>query len=148
MFKLFYPQTGNFFYATRSSAGFDVSASRAVSILPDHWEIIPTDLYIMEHIDGTIEVNDKKYKIIPEIQIRSRSGLSSKFGVSVLGGVSTIDCDYRGEIKVTLINQGKVTYKVKKGERIAQGVCALVFQIPGVEIKQVERNDNGFGSTG
>lgn len=148
MFKLFYPQSGNFFYATKSSAGFDISSNQDVTILPGSWKIISTGLYIVESIDGMMEFENNKYKIVPEIQIRSRSGIASNFGVSILGGVSTIDADYRGEIRVTLINQGTIPYSIKKGGRIAQGVCSLTFQAPGVEVKQVERKDNGFGSTG
>lgn len=148
MFKLFYPQSGNFFYATKSSAGFDISSNQDISIAPGAWKIISTALYIVESIEGDIEISDKKHKIIPEIQIRSRSGMATNFGVFILGGVSTIDSDYRGEIKVTLINQGTSAYDIKKGDRIAQGVCSLTIQIPGVEIKQIERKARGFGSTG
>jgi dUTP pyrophosphatase len=86
-----------------------------------------------------------------EAQIRPRSGLALKHGISMLNNPGTIDADYRGEIKVLLINHGKQSFAIKRGDRIAQMV---VHEIPVVEFQEVERLDDttrgagGFGSTG
>ena len=86
-----------------------------------------------------------------EVQVRPRSGLAAKNGVTVLNTPGTIDSDYRGEIKVILINLGKDDFVIKNGERIAQLVVAPVTQ--GIFVKvdaldETERGEKGFGSTG
>jgi dUTP pyrophosphatase len=137
------------FYATRHSAGFDICAAQDAVIAPGQWVLIPTGLSIVESMGvQTFSVGEYALSVLPELQIRPRSGLALKHGVTVLNAPATIDADYRGEICVTLINHGKETFSVKKGDRIAQGVCALVTQAPGVSIKDVERGTGGFGSTG
>ena len=114
------------------------------------------------NIAGNISIDPGKTAIIPtglalsvpkgfEVQIRPRSGLAAKKKISVLNTPGTIDSDYRGEIKVILINQGQETFKVEKGLRIAQMVVCPVVQ---AQIKEVEdlsetkRGKGGFGSTG
>lgn len=86
-----------------------------------------------------------------EAQIRPRSGLAVKHGVTIVNAPGTIDSDYRGEVKVGLINLSGVPYTIKRGERIAQMVIQQVFQ-PQVrqveELDETERNSGGFGSTG
>ena len=127
-------------YETAGSSGMDLAANIVdnISIDPGKTAIIPTGLALS----------------IPkgfEVQIRPRSGLAAKQKISVLNTPGTIDSDYRGEIKVILINQGQETFKVEKGLRIAQMVVCPVVQ---AQIKEVEdlsetgRGKGGFGSTG
>ena len=86
-----------------------------------------------------------------EAQIRPRSGLAVKHGVTIINAPGTIDSDYRGEVKVGLINLGRTPYTIKRGERIAQMVIQQVFQ-PRIrqveELDETERDSGGFGSTG
>ena len=86
-----------------------------------------------------------------EVQIRPRSGLAYKYGLTVLNSPGTIDADYRGEIMVLLINLSNEFYTIKKGERIAQAVIAPVVQAKIVEVNELsdtKRGEKGFGSTG
>jgi len=86
-----------------------------------------------------------------EVQIRPRSGLAFKYGITVLNSPGTIDSDYRGEIKVLLINLGSEDFEIKKGERIAQAVVAPAIQAEIVEVDELndtKRGKGGFGSTG
>jgi dUTP pyrophosphatase len=86
-----------------------------------------------------------------EAQVRPRSGLASKHGVTVLNSPGTIDADYRGEIGVLLINHGGVPFPVRRGERIAQMVIAPVVRVelaPAAELSATNRGGGGFGSTG
>ena len=127
-------------YETAGSSGMDLAANIVgnISIDPGKTAIIPTGLALS----------------VPkgfEVQIRPRSGLAAKKKISVLNTPGTIDSDYRGEIKVILINQGQETFKVEKGLRIAQMVvCPVVqAQIKEVEdLSETERGKGGFGSTG
>ena len=127
-------------YETAGSSGMDLAANIAGNIIidPGKTAIIPTGLALS----------------VPkgfEVQIRPRSGLAAKKKISVLNTPGTIDSDYRGEIKVILINQGQETFKVEKGLRIAQMVvCPVVqAQIKEVEdLSETERGKGGFGSTG
>jgi len=85
------------------------------------------------------------------VQIRPRSGLAYKYGITVLNSPGTIDSDYRGEIKVLLINHSNEAFNIKKGDRIAQGVLAKVIEANIIEVKELNvtsRGDRGFGSTG
>ena len=127
-------------YETAGSSGMDLAANIAgnINIDPGKTAIIPTGLALS----------------VPkgfEVQIRPRSGLAAKKKISVLNTPGTIDSDYRGEIKVILINQGQETFNVEKGLRIAQMVvCPVVqAQIKEVEdLSETERGKGGFGSTG
>jgi dUTP pyrophosphatase len=86
-----------------------------------------------------------------EAQVRPRSGLASKYGVSVLNSPGTIDADYRGEVKVILINLGEETFEIRRGDRIAQMVVAPVSAVSFSEkdtLNETERGSSGFGSTG
>ena len=127
-------------YETPGSSGMDIAANleNEVSIIPGEKVIVPT---------GFALSIPKDY----EVQIRPRSGLAAKNNISVLNTPGTIDSDYRGEIKVILINLGKKNFIVEKGLRIAQMVlCPLIK----AKIKEVEtldattRGSGGFGSTG
>lgn len=127
-------------YKTSGAAGADVCAflSESVVIKSGEFAMIPTGLSFA----------------IPEgyeIQVRPRSGLAAKNGVTVLNTPGTIDSDYRGEVKVILINHGKYAFTVNNGDRIAQLIVAPVTQ--GIfektdELDSTERGEGGFGSTG
>ncbi len=128
------------FYATPDSAGMDVQAAVETSIVlePGERDLIPTGL-IAEIPRGF------------EIQVRPRSGLALKHGISLVNSPGTIDSDYRGEIKIIMINHGNESFTIKRGERIAQLIVAPVVQLPIVEVIDVsdtERGIGGFGSTG
>ena len=127
-------------YETNGSSGMDLAANinSNVNIEPGKTAIIPTGLFLS----------------IPngfEVQIRPRSGLAAKKKVIVLNTPGTIDSDYRGEIKVILINLGNETFKVEKGHRIAQMVVCPVVKAQLKEVDDLEktkRGSGGFGSTG
>ena len=127
-------------YGTAHSAGFDLAAciSADVAIAPGEVQIIPTGLAIALPIGF-------------EAQVRPRSGLAAKNGITVLNTPGTIDADYRGELKVILINHGKEVFLVTNGMRIAQMVIAkhevVEFRIVD-DLEHTERGSKGFGSTG
>ncbi len=127
-------------YATILSAGLDLKANISESILlkPLQRSLIPTGLFI-ELPEGF------------EAQIRPRSGLAFKHGLTVLNSPGTIDADYRGEIKVLLVNLSETDFIVNNGERIAQMVIAKHEQIiwePVIQLEKSNRGSGGFGSTG
>lgn len=127
-------------YATAQSAGMDLYAAvtDSVRLSPGQTAMIATGL--------KIALPDNM-----EAQIRPRSGLAAKFGVTVLNSPGTIDADYRGEIKVILINHGQADFMIERGERIAQMVIAPVTQIqwePVSVLSDTSRGSGGFGSTG
>ena len=127
-------------YETGLSAGMDVRAEleKPIVLNPGSSNLIPTGLYV---------------EIPPgyEIQVRPRSGLAFKRGITVLNAPGTIDADYRGELGVILINTSSESQKIEPGERIAQLVISPVYQIEWVEVDELgetERGSGGFGSTG
>lgn len=130
-------------YATDGAAGFDFRASLDYPTLiqPGQVLLIPTGLYF------ELPTN-------LELQVRPRSGLAAKHGVTVLNSPGTVDSDYRGEVKVILINHGKEPFKIENGDRIAQGVIANVMGKQMIkfnkttELSGTERGEGGFGSTG
>ena len=127
-------------YETNGSSGMDLAANidANINIDPGKTAIIPTGL--------TLSI-PKGF----EVQIRPRSGLAAKQKISVLNTPGTIDSDYRGEIKVILINLGQDSFKVEKGLRIAQMVVCPVIQAQLKEVNdlsETERGKGGFGSTG
>jgi dUTP pyrophosphatase len=127
-------------YQTELSAGMDLHANieESISLIPGARMLIPTGLFI--------EL-PKGY----EAQVRPRSGLALKHGITVLNSPGTIDADYRGEIKVLLINHGQETFEIQNGERIAQMVVAqhaVVQWANTTELNVTERGDGGYGSTG
>jgi len=134
------------FYATLNSAGFDVMSKESFMLKPQERKLVSTGLRIVEA--QSFDLKELPVKLIPEIQIRPRSGLAFKYGITVLNAPSTIDADYRGEIKILLINHGQEDFFVQEGDRIAQAVCAAVFQAPGLAVQSVTRGEGGFGSTG
>ena len=127
-------------YETEGSSGLDLAANidEQIKILPGKSEIIPTGLAV---------AIPKNF----EIQIRPRSGLAAKNQVSVLNTPGTIDADYRGEIKVILINLSDKVFVVEKGMRVAQMVVCPVIKVSLKEVTKLEiteRGSGGFGSTG
>jgi len=130
-------------YMTDYASGIDLYASidKPVSIYPGEYKSIPT---------GVIIALPAGY----EAQVRPRSGLALKFGITLLNSPGTVDADYRGEIKVLLINHGKEPFTVINGMRIAQLVIARIERADIVEVARIEelentrRSSGGFGHTG
>lgn len=125
-------------YQSEEAAGFDLHSIEDIVIKVGERKLIGTGL--------AFEI-EKGY----EVQIRPRSGLAFKHGITVLNSPGTIDSDYRGEIKVLLVNLGEEDFEIKKGERIAQAVIAPVVQAEFEEVKELsdtKRGSGGFGSTG
>ena len=127
-------------YETEGSAGMDLKAvlNEPVILAPGERRLIPTGLFI-ELPQGY------------EAQVRARSGLAIKHGISLINCVGTIDSDYRGEIQVPLVNLGQEDFEIKNGERIAQMVIAKYEQISWKitdELSETERGAGGFGHTG
>lgn len=127
-------------YETANAVGLDVRAntSEAIRLAPLERAMVPTGLYV-EIPEGY------------EIQVRPRSGLAAKYGISVANAPGTIDPDYRGEIKVILVNLSNDVFELKPGERIAQLVVAQFTRIEWECVEQLsdtERGAGGFGSTG
>lgn len=127
-------------YATSSSAGMDLKADVGEPIVLGSLEraMVPTGIFIQ----------------LPEgyeAQIRPRSGLAAKYGISITNSPGTIDADYRGEIKVLMVNLSKDPFTVNPGERIAQMVVARYEKVEWEEVETLEesaRGEGGFGSTG
>jgi len=127
-------------YATAQSAGADLRANltEPVVLKPMERALIPTGLFF-EIAEGY------------EVQIRPRSGLAFKHGITVLNAPGTIDADYRGEIGVLLINLSDQPFTIENGERVAQMVVAAYKQVDwkaATELTETERGTGGFGSTG
>ena len=125
-------------YATSGAAGMDVVSAESVTIRPGQRHAVATGLSVA----------------IPEnyeIQVRPRSGLAFKHGITVPNTPGTIDSDYRGELKVLLINHGADDFAIARGDRIAQLVLAPVTQAKWDEVEDLDetsRGEGGFGSTG
>lgn len=127
-------------YATEGSAGVDIRADLQEDIILDSLDrfLIPTGIFV-EIPEGY------------EIQIRARSGLSIKKGLTLVNAVGTIDSDYRGEIMVPIINLSKEKAVISHGERVAQMILAKYERIEfkeAEELKDTQRGDGGFGHTG
>lgn len=127
-------------YATPLSAGMDLRAAidMSITLAPLERAMVPTGLYV-ELPAGY------------EMQVRPRSGLAAKHGITVLNSPGTIDADYRGEIKVILVNLSNIPFEIVPGERIAQAVVAKHERVEWQQVdslEQTERGAGGFGSTG
>jgi len=127
-------------YATQASSGMDLRArlDQPLALKPLERALIPTGLAIALPAGH-------------EAEIRPRSGLAAEFGITVLNAPGTIDADYRGEIKVILINLGAAPCEIKDGDRIAQIVFKETVRIAWQEVEQLPespRGEGGFGSTG
>ena len=128
------------FYETEGSAGMDLKAyiEEPLVLKPGQRMLVPTGLYI-ELPAGY------------EAQIRARSGLAIKKGIGLVNGIGTIDSDYRGEIKVILINWGDEDFVIENGDRIAQMVIAKYERVEweiSDDLSETERGSGGFGHTG
>jgi dUTP pyrophosphatase len=129
-------------YQSAEAAGLDLLAAvpdaEPLTLAPGKHAMVPTGLVIA----------------LPsgfEAQVRPRSGLAAKHGVTVLNSPGTIDADYRGEIRVILINHGAAPFVIRRGERIAQMVIAPVLRaalVPAASLSETDRGGGGFGSTG
>ncbi|WDA41753.1 dUTP diphosphatase [Erythrobacter sp. BLCC-B19] len=125
-------------YATEGAAGMDVVSAESVTLAPGARHAVATGLALA----------------IPagyEVQVRPRSGLALKHGITVPNTPGTIDSDYRGELKVILINLGSEPFVIQRGDRVAQLVLAPVVQAAWDEVAELdatERGEGGFGSTG
>ncbi|EFL88232.1 dUTP diphosphatase [Ahrensia sp. R2A130] len=125
-------------YETAGSAGFDLKAAEDLTIEPGERALVATGL-AMALPSGH------------EGQVRPRSGLAVKHGITVLNSPGTVDEDYRGEVKVPLINHGHEAFVITRGMRIAQMVVAPVVQVDVAEVDELDdtsRGSGGFGSTG
>lgn len=127
-------------YETAGSAGMDIRAwiPEPITIEPGKRALIPTGLF-MEIQPGY------------EVQLRARSGLAIRQGICLANGIGTIDSDYRGEVKVALINLGEEAFTVNSGDRIAQMVVCAYTRAeiePAQELAESGRGSGGFGSTG
>ena len=127
-------------YATQGSAGLDLLAATDtdIELAPGARMAVPTGIAI-------------ELPLGVEAQVRPRSGLAAKHGVTVLNSPGTVDADYRGEVNVLLINHGDTPFPIRRGERIAQMVIAPVVQaqlVPVTQLSTTDRGSGGFGSTG
>jgi dUTP pyrophosphatase len=127
-------------YATAGAAGLDIRAhlSEAITLQPLERRLIPTGLFL-------------EIPLGYEVQIRPRSGLAFKHGITVLNSPGTIDSDYRGEVGVLLINLSNEAFVIENGERVAQMVVAAHEQASWKEVSELsdtDRGAGGFGSTG
>jgi dUTP pyrophosphatase len=125
-------------YASEDAAGLDVAAAEELTLNPGQRQAVGTGF--------AIEI-PRGY----EVQVRPRSGLAMKHGITCLNTPGTIDSDYRGEVKVILVNLGQEPFEIRRGERIAQLVPAPVLRadfVEASELSDTERGSGGFGSTG
>jgi dUTP pyrophosphatase len=128
------------FYATSGSAGMDIHAAIIDDLIlqPGKVELIPTNI--------SFEI-----PLGYEIQVRPRSGLAANHSIGILNSPGTIDSDYRGEVKIIVMNFGKEDFKISRGDRIAQLIVSKVYTAKIVEVKDLNssnRGDGGFGHTG
>jgi len=127
-------------YATEGSSGMDIRAvlKNPLFLKPNEMELIPTNI--------SVEI-----PIGFELQVRPRSGLAAKHGIGILNSPGTIDSDYRGEIKIIMMNFGKDEFIIQPGDRIAQLVVSKIYKAKIEEsekLKTSNRGDGGFGHTG
>ena len=127
-------------YATEGASGMDLCAylEEPMTLLPMERKLIPTGIYV-EIPEGY------------EGQVRARSGLAIKKGIGLVNGIGTIDSDYRGELRVPLINWGGEPFEIQDGDRIAQLVIAKYERVqvePVQELSDTDRGEGGFGHTG
>jgi dUTP pyrophosphatase len=127
-------------YSTPGSAGMDIRAAidETIILSPGKIVLVPTNL--------VVEIPEEY-----EIQVRPRSGLAINHGIGILNSPGTIDSDYRGEVKIILINHSENDFEIKCGDRIAQLVLSRIYKaelIESIELKNSNRGEGGFGHTG
>jgi dUTP pyrophosphatase len=144
-----------------SFAWLDSEKNKDLS-LPAYQSELASGMDVAAAVDSAISIHPSEIKMIPtgfalaippgyEIQIRPRSGLAVKHGVTVINSPGTIDADYRGEVKIALVNHGQEIFKIKRGDRIAQMILAPVCQaeiILSESLDPTKRQGGGFGHTG
>ncbi len=128
-------------YSTKASAAADLRSSVDLVIPAGTRSRVPTGVWI-----ESVDWNQVPDGMIPELQVRARSGLAFKYGVMLTNGVGTVDADYPDEIGVLLYNSGSENFVIQKGDRIAQITLNLVSRISQLEVGGVR--EGGFGSTG
>lgn len=141
MIRLRYDEESRPGYASTYSAGCDLKARTGGVIEPGQVALVPTGVFIEGFDSSAFPAGT-----YPELQIRARSGLARKHGITLANGVGTVDADYPDEIGVLLLNTSATTFSFSKGERIAQMVLSLVARIPGLPVGGDRQG--GFGSTG
>ncbi len=140
---------GEIGYKHAGDAGFDLRAAivEPVVLKPGQFMPIPTGVCFELIPDNTLPTG-----VNYEIQIRARSGLAAKFGITMMNGVGTVDLGYRGEVRAILVNHGSSDFVIQPGDRIAQAVVAPVMCVDFVRVESVSndttRQAGGFGSTG
>ncbi len=127
-------------YSTEGSSGMDIRAAVKYNMIvgPGEVVLVPTNL--------SVEIPEGY-----EIQVRPRSGLAAKYGIGILNSPGTIDSDYRGEIKIIMMNFSKEEFKISRGDRIAQLVVSKVYQADldeSNDLNSSKRGEGGFGHTG
>lgn len=149
------PNETNGFFITKTDDAKDLP-------LPKYMTETAAGMDLYANVENCIIIKSGEYKLIStgikiemppgyEAQIRPRSGLALKYGITMLNSPGTIDSDYRGEIKVIMINFGSEDFEIKRGERIAQMVISKAEQVIFKEVNQLsssKRGENGFGHTG
>jgi len=122
---------------TAGSSGADLAAAveESITLEPGKYALIPTGLSMAIPVGY-------------EVQVRPRSGLAAKHGVTVLNTPGTVDADYRGEVKVILINLGEESFEITRGMRIAQAVVAEVPRVEYLEVSELDETDRGAGGFG
>jgi len=141
LIKLRYAPESAPIYSTSGSSGADLKSTIDLIIPAGQRARIPTGVWI-DSVDWSAVPAGQ----IPELQIRARSGLAFKFGLTLANGIGTVDADYPDEIGVLIANQGDKDFTVNRGDRIAQMVLVLVHRIPELAVGALRQG--GFGSTG
>jgi dUTP pyrophosphatase len=151
MIKLRFESVSQPVYMTTHAAGADLRARVPVELAPGARAIVPTGVWI-----DSIEWDQVPSGLVPELQIRARSGLAWKHGITLMNGVGTVDADYPDEIGVILWNTGTREFRIEAGERVAQLVLAMTGRLPDAKLqnsgfilgKTEGIRKGGFGSTG
>jgi len=139
---------GELGYKHLGDAGFDLRAAIAEPIVLKPGQFMPVPTGVKFELD----TQDAPAGFNFEIQIRARSGLAAKFGITMMNGVGTVDLGYRGEVCAILVNHGQADFVIQPGDRIAQAVVAPVMMVDFERVETVSddttRSIGGFGSTG
>ena len=138
-------------YATALSAGFDLRAADDVVIPPGEWKLVDTGLRLAPQTTPPavrIRLGKVGFDVVAELQIRPRSGLAAKRGLTVLNAPGTVDADYQGKIMACLVNHGKDDFRITRGDKISQGVFAIAIRPHSIQVDGQTRGEGGFGSTG
>ena len=139
---------GELGYKHAGDAGFDLRAAipECIVLKPKEYMPVPTGVKFQ------LETGEIPVGLNYEIQVRARSGLAAKYGITVMNGVGTVDLGYRGEVRAILVNHGTEDFIIEPGDRIAQAVVAPVMSVEFATIDSVAdnttRSSGGFGSTG